>query len=773
MRERYFRYVAYFLLFVCAMVLTDLASLTYLTFFPSHSSLSAIASNKLGDTTLADTKKSTSSSPAMLRLDSRLPVQTYRADQSADNVNTTFGSRFDFVVNSGADQVNSGTDGLYHDNAASYIVGIAPSGKHKTWIFHMGTLDNTQGDTYLLNEEWTQGLDMTRWVGNTGAGASMQVTLDIIDAFSGEPKCIEVYQCSEGVRDDTVPVLLIGVTLHNIGSQPQTGKFLFGSNRALPSSNACVEDTTPGGTFVNLLSYSQAADATGGTLFLAGAQNQWQCNTSVADRAGLAWSYTVNPSQSETSYMVIGGWNPQQNLFINTRLPSGCQQEALYTTQEWSSEAQVVGFAIDNLSTGDNLLGRAQSMENTLINNNILTRQQRWIIADSLHSYKAETWLVGRQSCAGGGYDAAVYEGSYRYLTTVDVMYDYGYFEINLVPWFFRSAMLTVLAGAQTDSYGVYFQHDQGGDVNSQGQCTDTGSGTPTIRASCYGVNHPAMPTEEDSNVALLTAYYLFVTGDTGLLTDNNNANMKLIDGGMQHNQKVANSATGIADQDTNTTFDFSNDCLHDIQPNAENLYYEGLKEATAYRATAYLDSLVAGDNNGVQWQNNAAQIENAIVQEDSRNGFIPIAENTDEYSNCGGRTVVTGDGLLYSHLIGLDSTMNQSLLQDLASQYPSDLQANMISTPQMISLESTTVSGSERYEWFSKVMQSSIVADLIYTNHGCTSCHRVDVVSAVYKTDVKLPMNYGDGLIADGSDWSGYFYPRGMISWTFLNAQY
>ncbi len=726
-------------------------------------------------------------SPGELRLDSRLPAQSVATNSASNNVNAKFGSRFDFVVSPSLGSVRSGTDGVYHDNAASYIVGVEPGNNGVTYIFHMGTRNGQQRDTYLSNEQWTQGLDTTRWEGDAGVTA-LHVTVDIIDTFYGEPGCIAIADCADQVRDDTVPVFLVGVTLRNSASAAQSGKFLFGSNRALPASNACVEHTTPGGTSTTLLSYSPQADATGGTLFLAGAQSNWMCNTSISDRAGLAWNYSVGAGQSSTAYMLMGGWNAGRNLFVNTQLPSNCQQELLYPAQEWSSEQAVVDFAIDNLASGDNLLGRAQNMENLLIRNNALTPQQRWVIADSLHSYKAQSWLVGR-TCAGeyAGYDAAVYEGSFGFLTTVDVMHEYGYFEINRVPWFFKSALLTVFKNATRDSFGTFFQHDQGGDINSSGNCTNPGLGIPTLRATCYAPPRFSfgvpMPTEEDSNVALLTAYYVFITGDTQMLTDNQNAVLNLIDAGMTHNERVGDPATGIAynGQDTATTYDDQKDCLHNLAANAGNLYYQGLKEATAYRATAYLDGLAQNDANGGRWQSDASKIEAAMVREYNAVGYLPLAENNAAYNNCSGRTVTTGEGLFYLHLIGLDSTMNQTLLQDLARQYPSDLAANTVASPEMISLESVNATGSQcylkgvclRYEWFSKVILSSLVADLVYTRYGCAQCRQPDVVQAVFDHDAQLLQNFGDGLRSNGSDWPGHYYPRGMISWAFLTMTY
>ncbi len=726
-------------------------------------------------------KNVTSATLGKLSLDNRLPTQTYSANSNANNVNAKFGSRFAFIISPSTHSVASGTDGVYHDNSASYIVGVAPTGEKQTSIFHMGNLDSSQADTYVLNEKWTQGLDTSRWEGDASDGSGLHIIVDIIDTFAGEPGCTAIASCSNAVKEDTVPALLVGVTLVNISSKTLSGNFLFGSNRSIPTSNACLAHTTAGGNSVNVLSYNSSSDTTGGTLFLAGQQPAWRCNTSVSDRAGLAWSYSVPASKSLTSYMIMGGWNPSLHLFANTQLPANCQSEGLYAAQEWSSENAVVDFAIDNLA---NLLNRAQTMENILIQDNVPTTAQRWVIADTLRSYKASSWLMGRQSCAGGGYDAAVYEGAFGFLTTVDVMHEYGYFEINRVPWFFRSALSTVFKNATSDAFGTYFQHDQGGDVTSSGVCTSPGAGIPTIRATCYALPRfsfgSPMPTEENSNVALLAAYYVSLTGDTSLLTDNNN--IALIDSGMAHNQKVGDPATGIAYnfQDTNTTYDDQNDCLHNDTAHAGNLYYQGLKEATGYLATAYLDSQVSGDNNGSTWTSDASKIENAMLQEYKTNGFIPLAANTTAYNNCNGRSVTLGEGLFYLHLIGQDKAMNATLLQDLASQYPQDLSSDTLSSPAMIALESTAATGSQcpggtcqRYEWFSKVMLSGLVADFVYSAHGCSACKRVDVTQAVYNYNVGLTLNYGDGVRDNGSIWPGTFYPRGLISWAFLNKAY
>ena len=105
--------------------------------------------------------------------------------------------------------------------------------------------------------------------------------------------------------------------------------------------------------------------------------------------------------------------------------------------------------------------------------------------------------------------------------------------------------------------------------MTSNGVCTSPGNGVPTIRATCYGPPRfsfgAPMPTEENSDVALLSAYYVNVTGDTSLLTANNNFTLNLLDASMKHNQQVGDPQTGIAYnlQDTNTTFDDQNDCLH------------------------------------------------------------------------------------------------------------------------------------------------------------------------------------------------------------------
>ena len=721
--------------------------------------------------------KSSILSPKDIQLDSRLPLQTLSSQAHFTNMNAKFGSRFNFSVQLQHSAVASGTDGVFHDTLASYIVGLEPSNQEHTFLFHMGTANTKYGDTYLRDEQWKQGLTTTRWEGNTPDNEGVHLTVDIIDTFKGEPGCTVVAMCAEDVRDDTVPIFIVGVSVQNVSPGIRTGHFLFGSNRVLPSRNACTIHRTPKGTSVHVLSYDPHADATGGTLFLAGDQRQWHYNTGMADRAGLSYAYNVLPGHLQTVYMLLGGWNAQQNLFTNTQLPKGCQNEGLYVSHEWSSKDQVIDFAVDNLTRHDNLLGRAQAMENILIQNNTLTSTQRWLLGDTLRSYKASSWLIARQGCAGGSYDAAVYEGSYGLLSTVDVMHEYGYFEITHVPWFFRTEMTTVFQNTTKNAFGTYFQHDQGGDVDSSGTCVPPGRGVPTIRATCYAppyVNSGLpMPVEENDDVALLMAYYAFTTHDTGFVQQH----MTVLNAAMQHNLAVGNPTTGIAYnfQDTNTTYDAASDCLHNNGAGAGDQYYQGLKEATSYRATAYLDGLV-GDTSGIRWAAAANKIETAIVQAYTRHGFLPIADTT-AFSNCSGRTIVLGEGLFYLHLVGQEDRMNSTLLHDLAQQYPADLRASTLVSPKMIVLTSTAAVGEQcstghchRYEWFSKVMLSNIIATFVYTKYGCVTCQHLDMVEAASTYNIDFADNYGDGFHDDTSDWGGHFYPRGIISWAYLS---
>jgi hypothetical protein len=69
--------------------------------------------------------------------------------------------------------------------------------------------------------------------------------------------------------------------------------------------------------------------------------------------------------------------------------------------------------------------------------------------------------------------------------------------------------------------------------------------------------------------------------------------------------------------------------------------------------------------------------------------------------------------------------------------------------------------------------MVSGIIADLVYTQHGCEQCHHMDVTAAVYAHNIALPQNFGDGIRDNGSDWPGHYYPRGIISWAFLDGNY
>ncbi|QBD80494.1 hypothetical protein EPA93_32780 [Ktedonosporobacter rubrisoli] len=716
--------------------------------------------------------------PGDIVLDSRLPVQTVRANSSFFNVNAKFGSRFNFTISPGVPAVSSGTSGTFHDSAAGYSVGVTPAGQHTNFLFHLGPLDSGQGDTYLSNERWIQGLDTTRWIGEALNG-KLRIFADIIDTFRGEPGCTDVALCMNDVKDDIVPVFIVGLSVQNLSDQAQTGNYFFGSNSNFINNEACSQYRTPAGTSMTTFSYDTNNDSTDGNLFLAGTQASWQCQQNNQARSGLSWKYQVAAAQTQTVYLLLGAWNANQRVLVNTKLPAGCQDESLYSARLWSGQNDVIGFAMDNLTRGDNLLARAQSMENYLLNNSVLTPEQRWLIGDTLRSYKAASWLTARKACAGGGLDAAVYEGTYGFLSTIDVMHEYGYFEINRVPWFFKAAMSMVFQNATSNTYGTYFQHDQGGNVDKHGNCTVPGAGIPTFRSTCYTppyvMTGVPMPTEENDNVALLMAYYISVTGDMTFVQ----RHIAVLDAAMEHNVRVGSPITGIAEHDTTTTYDAANDCLHNAVPGARDLYYQGLKEAAGYRATAYLDSLLTNDTKASAWRTAAATIEAAMLARYNSNGFIPLADNSAS-NNCSARSIALGDGLFYLHLIGQDRYMSQPLLNALARQYPEDLQDSRLDKDAMIALASKAATGPDcrygyctPYTWFSKVMLSGFVADFIYTRYGCTACKHPEVVKAAYDRNINNPGNFADGMREDGKDWDGHVYPRGIISWAFLDRRY
>src|SRR5437660_11835104 len=67
--------------------------------------------------------------PEKLLLDTRLPAASYNAHGNTNNMNAKFGSRCDFVISPGMHAVASGTYGIFHDNRAGDLFGIAPAGR--------------------------------------------------------------------------------------------------------------------------------------------------------------------------------------------------------------------------------------------------------------------------------------------------------------------------------------------------------------------------------------------------------------------------------------------------------------------------------------------------------------------------------------------------------------------------------------------------------------------------------------------------------------------
>jgi hypothetical protein len=90
-----------------------------------------------------------------LQLDSHLPAVNYNAHGNTNNVNAKFGSRFDFVISPGIDSVQSGTDGVYHDNSASLpasnacIQHTTPGGNAVSALSYDRSSDETNGTLFL------------------------------------------------------------------------------------------------------------------------------------------------------------------------------------------------------------------------------------------------------------------------------------------------------------------------------------------------------------------------------------------------------------------------------------------------------------------------------------------------------------------------------------------------------------------------------------------------------------------------------------------------
>jgi hypothetical protein len=346
--------------------------------------------------------------------------------------------------------------------------------------------------------------------------------------------------------------------------------------------------------------------------------------------------------------------------------------------------------------------------------------------------------------------------------------------------------MQTLIDNASIDQYGTYFRHDNGSDLDRSGNCLEAGYGTPTITAKVGCVEEPQpgiFGTEENSDAVLLTSYYVSVLGKDAhdFLTS---SRIIILDAAMQHNVTVGDPATGIAyhGQDTSDTYDDQHDCLHNSpgdSARAGNQYYLGLKEAAAYHAMAFLDGIV-GDNNAAMWAADATRIEHTMIAEYNAHGFIPLGQDNRAFNNCGSRSIMIDDGLFYLVLIGHITDITPTLLQDLAKQYPADLAADTLTSPAMVATESQRYTGGKcpggtcpRYEWFSKAMLSAMVADMVFVLYGCHVCAHIDVATRAFQYNWNFGPNFGDGIHDNGTDWIGHFYPRGLISWAYLDVNY
>jgi hypothetical protein len=168
------------------------------------------------------------------------------------------------------------------------------------------------------------------------------------------------------------------------------------------------------------------------------------------------------------------------------------------------------------------------------------------------------------------------------------------------------------------------------------------------------------------------------------------------------------------------------------------------------------------------------------MIAEYNAHGFLHLGQDNSAFNTCVSRSIVIDDGLSYLALIGHIPDITPTLLHDLAQQDPADLSADTLTSPAMVATESQRNTGGkcpggtcQRFEWFSKVILSAIVADLVFVLYGCHVCFHLDVATRAYQYNWNFGPNFGDGLHDNGVDWIGHDYPRGLILWAYLDVNY
>lgn len=555
-------------------------------------------------------------------------------------LNARFGARFNFDWYSSRQTARSSVLGVLEDEDANFNIRINDQEKSEQ-VFPL----LPGGSSFSPSINLTPASQKINF-----ANGEFLLSLNIISPFSPSKDFNE-----ENVKMNTAPFFFLEFEAVNKTNQPQTKTILFSLG------SASIVKNQQG---LEIIYFNDKA-GNGAVRALAFPENELK--PSIVKKHGLiAWQIELQPQSSAVQQIIYAGFYPQPVITDTSADP--VRKLKFSYTQWFSNIEEVIFYAWENKKE---LREKTALFEQEILTPS-LSPQVRWLLAQSFHSYLANTWLVWDEA-KNNNFEYYVWEGEFKYFNTLDVCHDYAVLEGLYFPWVLKLELDSWQKHAKKDEQGTVIPHDLGSRFQLKGVSDFKIPGWQTS----------GMPVEENANFIILSYWYWKQSGDDKFTKQIAPFINELIDTLI----KKDSNNNGIADQNIKiTTYD--NEANSALNHGPDNTYL-GVKQLSAYLASAEIFSLSRDEKARDLVLKQAQLITKTLNQAFKDYGFIPLSvdpefkeknlfNNKEVYGvEEQGFTFVTG--LFYPSLTNLESEYLESLAPALKETYAGAYQKSLV----------------------------------------------------------------------------------------------
>jgi len=539
-------------------------------------------------------------------------------------LNSRFGSRFNMDIYFSRQYMRSGVLGVLEDVDAQF--GLRIKENDEVWQVFPQLKDSD----YEISQELTLTGQKINFENNDNL-----VDLQIISPFAMSESMDDVE-----VKMSSAPFFYLDLEFENKTKKrvEKTIELSFGDAQSIKEENGLE------------IIYLNDSVSSGAIRALAYEKNQ--CKGKITKKHGVL-ECKVNAKADETVSipLLYAGYI---NTPVVNDISSENERRLKFAYTKWFKNIEeIIGFGWENR---DEFLQKTNDFEKKVFTDN-LTPEEKWLMAQSFHSYLANSWLLHDEK---GSFEYHVWEGEFKYFDTLDVAHDYGVLEGLFFPWALKSELSSWQKHAKEDGQGTVIPHDIGSRFVI--------SGVSDFKIPNWQTS--GMPAEENCNYILLLYWYWRQSNDNKFIKENAPFVKELVDcliNKDSNNNGIVDTNIGI------TTYDNEGNLA--LNKGSDNSYL-ALKQLSAYIFAKEIFKVAGKTNWAAMIDKEAEKITNSLIEADEKYGFIPLSLEEDSQKGQGFTFIV---GLFYPVLTGVESQYLDRLVPVLKKNYPHSFEKSLV----------------------------------------------------------------------------------------------